>query len=104
AARVDGARSLAAVHAALTRLPRRDREVLALCVGEGLDHRQVAEALGVPVGTVRSRLSRARARLRALSEEAAAERAPARHPHGSADERDDMATRVVALRLAEEPR
>jgi RNA polymerase sigma-70 factor (ECF subfamily) len=104
AARVDGARSLAAVHAALTRLPRRDREVLALCVGEGLDHRQVAEALGVPVGTVRSRLSRARVRLRALSEEAAAERAPARRPHGRAEERDDMATRVVALRLAEEPR
>jgi RNA polymerase sigma-70 factor (ECF subfamily) len=68
-------------------------------VGEGLDHRQVAEALGVPVGTVRSRLSRARARLRALSEEAAA-----RRPHGRAEERDDMATRVVALRLAEEPR
>ncbi|MEU5362389.1 RNA polymerase sigma factor [Streptomyces sp. NPDC005925] len=123
AARVDGARSLAAVHEALARLPRRDREVLALCVGEHLDHGQVAEALGVPVGTVRSRLSRARTRLRRLSERAATEQAAAERAHteraapgrASAErgptgqrprrpEKDDIATLTVALRLAEEPR
>ncbi|WP_411978332.1 RNA polymerase sigma factor [Streptomyces scopuliridis] len=39
-----------------------------MCVSEGLDHAAGAEALGVTVGTVRSRLSRARGRLRKLTE------------------------------------
>lgn len=69
--RIDDARRLAAVHATLGRLRRPEREVLALCVWEGLDYAQAAQALGVKVGTVRSRLSRARARLARLSEEAA---------------------------------
>ncbi|MGW2641311.1 RNA polymerase sigma factor [Streptomyces sp. NPDC001348] len=67
AGRVDDARRLALVHDALRRLRRQDREVLALCVASGLDYQQAAEALGIPVGTVRSRLSRARARLALLS-------------------------------------
>ncbi|MDI5970841.1 RNA polymerase sigma factor [Streptomyces sp. SL13] len=67
AGRLDDARRLAAVQAALGRLRRQEREVLVLCVWSGLDYQQAAEALGVPVGTVRSRLSRARARLRRLS-------------------------------------
>ncbi|GCB47009.1 RNA polymerase ECF-subfamily sigma factor [Streptomyces sp. NL15-2K] len=37
--------------------------MLALCVWSGLDYRAAAEALGVPVGTVRSRLARARTKL-----------------------------------------
>ncbi|WP_255953251.1 RNA polymerase sigma factor [Streptomyces odontomachi] len=68
AGRLDDARRLAAVHAALSGLRREEREVLALCVWSGLDYAQAAEALGVPVGTVRSRLSRARTRLGRLSE------------------------------------
>lgn len=67
AGRIDDARRLAMVHDALRRLRRQDREVIALCVAAGLDYRQAAEALGIPVGTVRSRLSRARARLARLS-------------------------------------
>ncbi|WP_330306005.1 MULTISPECIES: RNA polymerase sigma factor [unclassified Streptomyces] len=67
AGRIDDARRLAVVHDALRQLRRQDREVLALCVASGLDYQQAAEALGVPVGTVRSRLSRARARLARLS-------------------------------------
>ncbi|MFF1697049.1 RNA polymerase sigma factor [Streptomyces sp. NPDC058257] len=69
AGRMDDVRRLAAVHGALRRLRRPEREVLVLCVWSGLDYAQAAEALGVPVGTVRSRLSRARARLRRLSED-----------------------------------
>ncbi|MFE5588048.1 RNA polymerase sigma factor [Kitasatospora sp. NPDC056531] len=61
----DGSR-LAAARRALAQLRRGDREVFGLCVWAGLDYAAAAEALGVPVGTVRSRLSRARARLRIL--------------------------------------
>jgi hypothetical protein len=42
--------------------------VFTLCVWEGLDAATAAEALGVAVGTVRARLSRARKRLRKLTE------------------------------------
>ncbi|MEU1177379.1 RNA polymerase sigma factor [Streptomyces sp. NPDC005820] len=63
AGRVDDSAQLALVRAALTKLRRAEREVLALCVWSGLDYGTAAEALGVPVGTVRSRLSRARTKL-----------------------------------------
>ncbi len=63
AARLDDTAELALVRAASATLRRAEREVLALCVWSGLDYRAAAEALGVPVGTVRSRLSRARAKL-----------------------------------------
>ncbi|WP_082346001.1 RNA polymerase sigma factor [Kitasatospora sp. MY 5-36] len=59
---------LRAARRALARLRRRDREVFTLVVWAGLDYASAAEALGTPVGTVRSRLSRARARLRELTE------------------------------------
>ncbi len=49
----------------LQRLPAEQREVLLLVGVEELAYREVAAALGVPVGTVMSRLSRARERLRA---------------------------------------
>lgn len=63
AGRLDDAAQLALVQAALHQLRRAEREVLALCVWAGLDYAAAAEALGVPVGTVRSRLSRARTKL-----------------------------------------
>ncbi|MES9589834.1 MULTISPECIES: sigma-70 family RNA polymerase sigma factor [unclassified Streptomyces] len=72
------AEQLRAAHAALARLRRRDREVFTLVVWEGLDYAAAAEALGVPVGTVRSRLSRARTRLRGLADTEA--RAARAHP------------------------
>ena len=49
----------------LQRLPAEQREVLLLVGLEGLSYQGVAGVLGVPVGTVMSRLSRARERLRA---------------------------------------
>jgi RNA polymerase sigma-70 factor (ECF subfamily) len=65
AARVDDQRHLAEIRAAFAGLRVIDQEVLILCVWQGLDYAAAAVALGVPVGTVRSRLSRARARLQA---------------------------------------
>lgn len=50
----------------LRRLPRREQEVFVLCAWMELSYEDAAVALGVPVGTVRSRLSRARTRLREL--------------------------------------
>ncbi len=51
---------LAQVRAAMDLLPEGQREVLALVAIEGLSYREAAETLNVPVGTVMSRLSRAR--------------------------------------------
>ena len=51
------------VRAAVFDLPRVHREVIALCDLEELPYATVATILGCPIGTVRSRLSRARALL-----------------------------------------
>ncbi|MEU7976565.1 RNA polymerase sigma factor [Micromonospora sp. NPDC049089] len=67
--RMHDADQVAAALAGLRALRRADREVFLLCVWSQLDYAAAAEALGVPVGTVRSRLSRARTRLRALAQQ-----------------------------------
>lgn len=64
------------VRAALLRLAGRDREVIELTAWEGLEPREIAEVLGISSIAVRSRLSRSRARLRALmAEDSGSERA-----------------------------
>ena len=60
----DADRDLAAVDAAFDRLSRKDRDVADLCLREGLSPATAAAALGLPVGTVKSRLAHARAHLR----------------------------------------
>lgn len=49
---------------ALAGLSLADRRVVVLCILEGFSEREAAVALGVPPGTVKSRLSRAKQRLR----------------------------------------
>jgi RNA polymerase sigma-70 factor (ECF subfamily) len=56
--------------AALRRLPAEQREVLLLVGLEQLSYIEASQALDVPVGTVMSRLSRGRERLRALMSDA----------------------------------
>jgi len=51
------------------RLPAEQRETLLLAVVEEMKYEEIAAALSVPVGTVMSRLSRAREKLRRMSEE-----------------------------------
>lgn len=51
---------------ALSQLPEDQRSVLLLVSVEDLSYAQVAEVLGIPIGTVMSRLSRARERLRLI--------------------------------------
>ncbi|MFJ6651128.1 RNA polymerase sigma factor [Streptomyces sp. NPDC091290] len=64
AARVTAESTRGALTGALAKLPARYRDVLLLIAWGDLDYVETAEALGVPVGTVRSRLHRARGRLR----------------------------------------
>ncbi len=64
AAQIDDERHLAQLQDVFARLSDADRDVLTLCVWQGLDYASAAIALGVPIGTVRSRLARARGRLR----------------------------------------
>lgn len=60
---LDRAKGIERVRAAIADLPRVHREVVALCDLEELPYATVADILGCPIGTVRSRLSRARALL-----------------------------------------
>ncbi len=57
---------------ALEKLPMRDKVILSLVAVEGMKYDEAATVLDVPVGTVRSRLSRARTRLKELTEEGSA--------------------------------
>ncbi|MFG6474859.1 RNA polymerase sigma factor [Microbacterium sp. P06] len=59
-----GAHDESGILAALRRLPAKEQSVLVLTVLEGYPERDAAEALGIPVGTVKSRLARAKAKLR----------------------------------------
>jgi RNA polymerase sigma-70 factor (ECF subfamily) len=61
--------SVSLVAEALDRLPPQHREVIVLVGLEEMSYRDVAEIIGVPVGTVMSRLSRARSSLRQILEE-----------------------------------
>ena len=62
----DAAIDLKRAMAALERLPDEQREVVALILIDGLGYREAAELLGLPIGTVSSRLVRGRKALLAL--------------------------------------
>ena len=65
-ARADDERRMTQLLRQVAALSRQEQDVLALCVWSELSYEDAASALDVPVGTVRSRLSRARSRLREL--------------------------------------
>jgi RNA polymerase sigma-70 factor (ECF subfamily) len=73
---LDRSEAVTAVHEGLDALPAELREVIVLCEFEEMKYEEAAMALGVPVGTVRSRLNRAKARLARLL------RGPAVKAHG----------------------
>lgn len=64
-ARIDAQRSLSAALREIERLPRQQREAVTLVLWSGLSYQEAAHALGIPVGTVRSRIARARTTLEA---------------------------------------
>jgi RNA polymerase sigma-70 factor (ECF subfamily) len=71
---------LARLRAAVLALPRRYREVIVLCDLQELSYIEAARVIGCAVGTVRSRLNRARARLAANVRRAMARERGARVP------------------------
>jgi RNA polymerase sigma factor (sigma-70 family) len=69
AARVDQERLARHLLCAMGELRHAEQEVLALCDWAGLSYSEAAVAMGVPEGTVRSRLFRARQHLRELADD-----------------------------------
>jgi RNA polymerase sigma-70 factor (ECF subfamily) len=67
AARIDDEAAMRQLLRVFSRLPRREQDVIALCEWSSLSYADAAVALGVPIGTVRSRLARGRRRLRELA-------------------------------------
>lgn len=76
AGRVDAEAAVQRLAAGLAALPAADRDVLLLTSWGGLDSNEVAAALDIPVGTVRSRLHRVRRKLRVFD------------PHSTVDARE----------------
>ena len=67
---LDGARERTRIDAAIRALAPPLREVIVLRELEGLDYAEIAQVAGIPIGTVMSRLSRARGRLREMLQQA----------------------------------
>ena len=67
-ARLDAVRPRPALRAALRELPEVERELLVLTAWEQLSPAEAAQTVGIAAGTARSRLHRARARMRGLLE------------------------------------
>ena len=65
--RLDDERQMRCALRVLGELPRREQDVVALCAWSGMTYEEAAIALDLPLGTVRSRLSRARRRIRELT-------------------------------------
>ena len=69
AERLDDEQQMQQVLSLLGKLPQRERDVFALCAWMEVSYEDAAVALAIPVGTVRSRLSRARTRLHAHTQD-----------------------------------
>jgi RNA polymerase sigma-70 factor, ECF subfamily len=65
---LEGPEKAEAVHRALDLLPTHQREILTLFYLEGLDLTEIAEIIGSPLGTVKSRLHSARLNIRRIIE------------------------------------
>lgn len=71
-ARMDAASALRRLGPRIAALSQKERDVLLLYAWEDLSYEQIAAALGIPIGTVRSRLSRVRRKLAPPGSHAAA--------------------------------
>lgn len=67
AARVDDERTMQLILGLLGGLSRAEQDILSLCVWSEVSYADAAAVLGIPIGTVRSRLTRAKDRLRSMT-------------------------------------
>lgn len=79
---------LAQVREAFLDLPEEQRSALHLVAVEGLSYQQASSALGIPLGTLMSRIGRARASLRDMEDNAAGQAKGFLRIVGGRDERD----------------
>ena len=83
-AKIEDSRRAKRVRTALLDLPADQYSVLTLSVWEGLSHEEIADALGIAIGTVKSRLSRARSKLEhSIGTEAVVRAFPGDRPSGA---------------------
>lgn len=87
-ARLDATATAKRIGGALGRLPAGDRDALLLYAWGDLDYEGVATALNIPVGTVRSRLNRARRKLRIAIDPGTARDEEVEHERGLAPASD----------------
>ncbi|MFC4241740.1 RNA polymerase sigma factor [Gryllotalpicola reticulitermitis] len=85
--RLDAERELGALASTIRDLTARDRDTLLLYAWADLDYKGVAQALGVPIGTVRSRLNRVRRKLTAAAAEAGIHKQTTTKTEGARDGR-----------------
>jgi RNA polymerase sigma factor (sigma-70 family) len=78
---IDVSRRWQVVAEAFAALPEPERDVLVLHIWEGLSYDDVAAALTIPIGTVRSRLNRVRRRLRELDDASGKEHSEPQQGH-----------------------
>ncbi|PPG33369.1 RNA polymerase subunit sigma-70 [Pseudoclavibacter sp. RFBB5] len=81
-ARLDAGARMRSLGSAVASLSKGDRDALLLYALGDLDYEGVAAALGIPIGTVRSRLNRARRKLQRATELQESRRANAQAAHG----------------------
>jgi RNA polymerase sigma-70 factor, ECF subfamily len=84
------------VQSAIDDLPVHYRETLLLCDVEEMSYREIAEILSIPIGTVMSRLARARKRIRKFLRGTSAIPASTKMPHQIEAHETDSQTRVWA--------
>jgi RNA polymerase sigma-70 factor (ECF subfamily) len=65
---MEQATDIMSVQSAMARLPEDQRAAVSLVLVEGLPYKEAADVLGIPIGTLTSRLARARAALQTLLE------------------------------------
>jgi RNA polymerase sigma-70 factor (ECF subfamily) len=94
AASIDAHAMWTHVNAAITALPPGERDALVLYAWEELSYQDIAIALEIPVGTVRSRISRARKRVRELVATAGKQVLEANDPWTLAEERDRLMSSI----------
>lgn len=91
AARLDDEVRMRAILRHVRRLPRAEREAVAMCLWSGLSYADAAAAVGVAPATMRSRVSRARARLSTLLQDETGPEPPTAAAAGSPAEPEEDA-------------